>query len=357
VRSTSATYIPRLDQLRFFAVALVLSWHAIHVNGVIPFAFVPAAFPLSIFEEGHTGVSLFLTLSGFIFARLCYGRSLNYGAFIRNRLLRVAPLLIIWTIVNFELSQLPAERLLAMLVMLTSRGDFPGLGWTVLIEIQLYFVFPFLLRFSRWYGQKYLVGVVLVALLLRSLIWLTVGSVQFLAYWTVLGRADQFVLGMLGFEASRRWPKLFGNPFVLLVLSTAWLLICHRLNVIGGYYDSSPQATWIYLPSLEGLFYAAIAAAFLNVQLPAIPLVGRFIAWLGTLSYSAYLNHFMIVQACFLWATRFGFALSSGLQVVAFTVCVIAPLVFACSALTYYVIELPFLRLRTPYLIDDEPAA
>jgi peptidoglycan/LPS O-acetylase OafA/YrhL len=359
VHSSSATYIPRLDQLRFVAVALVLGWHAFHFNGVIPFWLVPSAFPLSIFEEGHTGVSLFLTLSGFIFARLCYGRGVNYSAFMRNRLLRVAPLLIVWTLVNYPPSQLPAERLLAMVLTLTPRGDFPGLGWTVLIEVQLYLVFPFLLKFSQWYGPKYLVGIVLVALMLRAGIWATGGTVQFMSYWTVLGRVDEFVLGMLGFEASRRWGKQLGNPLVLLLLITLWLFICHRMNVLGGYYYSptTPPGVqlWIYFPTLEGLFYAAIAASYLNLQLPGIPLIGRFVAWLGTLSYSIYLNHWMIVQACFLWAAKLGVALTTPALVVAFTFGVVWPLVIACSALTYHVIELPFLRLRTPYLTDAEP--
>jgi peptidoglycan/LPS O-acetylase OafA/YrhL len=369
VHSSSATYVPRLDHLRFFAVLLVLGWHSIHANGAIPFNFVPSFFALSIFEEGHTGVSLFLTLSGFIFARLCDGHGVIYSSFIRNRLLRVAPLLIVWTLVNYPLSQLPPERMLAMLVLLTTRGDFPGLGWTALIEVQLYFVFPFLLRFSHWYGPKYLLGIVLVALMLRTGVWMTTGTlpvglvttsaVQLIAYWTAVGRVDEFVLGMLGFEVSRRWGRQIGHPLVMLALCTGWLFICHRMNLLGGYYFSpaTPQGQmlWIYFPTLEGLFYGLITASYLNLPLPRIQITSRFFAWLGTLSYSAYLNHWMIVQGCFLWAPRFGLMLASPVQIIAFTCCVVLPLVIACSALTYYVIEMPFLRLRTQYLTTPAP--
>src|SRR5690348_5691976 len=110
---------------------LVFGWHVGHTNNVIPFAFVPKLFVLSIFEEGHTGVSLFLTLSGFIFASLAEGKTVEYRPFIRNRLLRIAPLFVLWTLVlYFTQTQIAPERLLTDL--LANRGDFPGPGWTIL---------------------------------------------------------------------------------------------------------------------------------------------------------------------------------------------------------------------------------
>jgi peptidoglycan/LPS O-acetylase OafA/YrhL len=361
MRSSTSTYIPRIDHLRFFAVLLVFVWHAAHSNSAIPFTYVPSFFPLSIFDEGHTGVSLFLTLSGFIFASLAGERRVRYGAFIRNRLLRVLPLLFVWTLINFAITQTTPERLLAQILTTMNRGDFPGAGWTVIVEFQLYLVFPFFLRFVRTYGPKYLVGVVASALLLRAIVWAATQNVQFLAYWTVLGRVDEFVLGMLGFEAARRYGKRLGNPLIFGGVAVAWLLIMHRFNQLGGYYFGGTtvrgSAIWIYLPTLEGLFYATLTASYLNLPFRGSAFFGRIAAWIGAISYSIYLNHAMVVQAFYAVAGKAGVDLSTPARVVIALSFFIFPILLACSALTYYVIELPFLRLREKYLDDPETPA
>lgn len=353
MQSSSATYIPRLDHLRFVAVLLVFGWHALHTNGVIGFDYAPPSFALSIFEEGHTGVSLFLTLSGFVFANLCDGRDILYGPFMRNRLLRILPLLVVWLLLSFQIMRPPPDHLLAILMGLQNQ-EFPGPGWTVLVEFQLYLVFPFLLRFAERYGTKYLAGVILVALLLRGSAWLVTRNVEFMAYWTVLGRVDEFVFGMIGFRALRRYGRILGNPASFLGLGFAWLCIYHWFNRLGGYYFSATRplgsALWIVLPTLEGLFYSLLTASYLSLPWRGLPQMGRLAAWIGSVSYSIYLCHATLVQAAFATAGSLGLRVTTPLRVVLFSYGVAFPLVVACSALTYYVIELPFLRLRHAYL-------
>ena len=354
MRSSSSAYIPRLDHVRTVAMVLVLCWHSFHATAVMPAdSTVPRFFAFSIFDEGHTGVSLFLTLSGFIFARLSYERSIHYWPFIRNRLLRLLPLWLVSTLINVTLAQLPAERLLAALLTNMGRTDFPGIGWTVLIEFQLYLLFPFFVRFTRDYGVRYLIGVVAVALLMRTLLWITTRNVLLFSYWTVLGRVDEFVLGMLGAEASRRYGKQLGKLWVLVLVSMTWLLIMHGFNRLGGYYkvgmSSFGSALWIYFPTLEGLFYATIIVSYLNLEVRGSPTLGRFFAFVGTLTYSFYLNHELVVRACYTLVGNAGIGVSTPYGVVAVTAFVVFPVLLACSALTYYVIELPFLSLRSPY--------
>jgi len=354
MQSSSATYIPRLDHLRFVAVLLVFGWHALHMNGVIPFDYPMPAF-LSVFEEGHTGVSLFLTLSGFVFASLCHGREILYAPFMRNRLLRVLPLFAVWTLLNLQLMHPPADHLFAILTGLQNQ-EFPGPGWTVLVEFQLYLVFPFLLRFAERYGTKYLAGVIGVGLLLRGSAWLVTRNVEFMAYWTVLGRIDEFVFGMIGFRALRRYGKSLGHPAVFTGLVVTWLLAYDVFNRLGGYYFSATKplgsALWIAVPTIEGLFYSAITASYLSLPWRGIPALGRAAAWVGSVSYSIYLSHATLVQGAFVTAGGLGLRLTTPLRIVCFSYAVVLPVVIACSALTYYVIELQFLRLRHPYLKD-----
>ncbi len=360
MRSTSRVYFSRLDHLRFLAALMVLLWHSVHYDNVVAPSLVPRVFLASLWEEGHTGVALFLTLSGFLFASLTYDKDVHYGLFIRSRLLRILPLFVVWTLAAFYTSSVPPERLFATVFGLLDRNTYPHAGWTVLVEFQLYLVFPFLLAFSRRYGLKYLVGVVAVCGVIRLSSWLYVGTSQFMGYWTVFGRADQFVLGMLAFHASRRFGKLLGNPLTFAGGFLALSLAYHRFNQLGGYYgfggNSAASSLWVYMPSLEGLGHGFVIASYLNLRLPIPKLLDRFLAWLGTLSYSLYLNHPFLVAACFKVAANNGVVLTNTRQYTLFSLLVVLPVLIAVSALTYYVIEVPFLSLRLPYATARSPA-
>jgi peptidoglycan/LPS O-acetylase OafA/YrhL len=135
-------------------------------------------------------------------------------------------------------------------------------GWTIIVEFQFYVIFPFLLSFVDKYGIKYLFGLILLAVSLRWGGWYTQNTVQKLAYWTIFGRIDQFLMGMVGCELFFRYPRIIGRLPILLLLVAAWLVLCHRFNATGGFYDNpaypSPSSIWIYLPTLEGAFYALI---------------------------------------------------------------------------------------------------
>lgn len=355
MKSSSSVYFSRLDHLRFLAALMVLAWHALHYGAKVPFTTVPKYFPFSWLEEGHTGVALFLTLSGFLFAALTDDKDVDYGGFVRNRLQRIAPLFVVWTLVAFYTSQVLPERLFAVIFGLLDRNYYPSAGWTVLVEFQLYLVFPFLLRFWREYGHRYLLGVVAVCALIRLLTWLHFGHAQFLAYWTVFGRADQFILGMLAFAAYKRYSGVLGHPLTFIAGFVALSFAYDVFNRRGGYYhfdgNTGIAFVWVYLPTLEGLGYGFLIASYLAWRVPIPKPVDRLLAWLGALSYSLYLNHPFVVESCFRLANRYKIPLNNLEQYSAFTFLAVLPALIACSALTYYVIELPFLRMRRSYTV------
>ena len=102
MKSSSGQYFQSLDHVRAIAVFTIFVWHFIHFdNGQLA---SPLVFPFSFFTEGHTGVAIFMTLSGYLFAKLLDGKRFNYFAFLRNRFLRLAPLLIVY-IGNFCVSE------------------------------------------------------------------------------------------------------------------------------------------------------------------------------------------------------------------------------------------------------------
>lgn len=97
MKSTTGVHYVGLDYVRAFAAYLVVSWHFMHeARGIpVPFEGAPWAPIFSLMDEGHAGVSLFMVLSGYLFAKLLDGKSIRYGAFLYNRFLRLVPLLVV----------------------------------------------------------------------------------------------------------------------------------------------------------------------------------------------------------------------------------------------------------------------
>jgi len=361
MRSSSHLYFSRLDHLRLLAAFLVFYWHAGHWANVYPPSLVPTFFPFSIFEEGHTGVALFMVLSGFVFSAICGNRTPRYGDFIRNRFLRIAPLFTVWTLLIFYTNDVTPERMLATLLGLYNKYSLLGLGWTIVIEFQFYLIFPFLLLFSRRYGARYLVGLLGTMVMLRWLLWNQLGSIQYISYWTILGRIDQFLCGMMGYVIYRRYHRWLSSPLFFLAVVTAWLYIYHVINQNGGYTGQPAstyfQAMWIVVPTLEGMFYMLIAASYLRLRIHIFKWIDGSLAWLGSLSYSLYLNHEAVLGAAFNWVIKYKWPIATPLQISLYSCLVVYPLVVAISAVTYYFIEKPFLSLRRSYLIEPSHTA
>lgn len=94
MRATDGRHFAGLDHLRALAAFLLVFWHFAHRpdNQPVPLAQAPE---LALLDEGHVGVALFMTLSGYLFAKLIGDRPIHFGRFMANRLLRQAPLLVL----------------------------------------------------------------------------------------------------------------------------------------------------------------------------------------------------------------------------------------------------------------------
>ncbi len=350
-------YLSRLDHLRFLAALMVLSWHTLH--RFISVTYVPRFFALSIFEEGHTGVALFMTLSGFIFMALARDKEIVYADFIRNRLLRIAPLFIFWF--TLQVWTLPAFDMTTAVVALLTMNDpanaVPGVGWTILVEFQFYFLFPFLLRFYRQRGMRILLGILLLAFVFRLAVFLTSGTVQKISYWSFFGRIDQFILGMIACELYHRWPGFFRNGWLFAGSVLGWMLLVHQFNLLGGYSNyhgryPSGSRMWVIIPTLEGTAYALWMTCWLASPIRLPRKLDTALAWMGKLSFSFYLNHGMMIVVCVKLLKKYPRLVPTDFTgAMAVTFLFVLPLTTLVSALTYYVIELPFLSMRRNYLL------
>jgi peptidoglycan/LPS O-acetylase OafA/YrhL len=364
VQSPNQSYVAGVDHLRAFAALLIVAYHGFQLfsalfvfhRGFTPDLWERTTDPFAaVLIEGHTAVALFMVLSGFIFTRAALGRTIHYGAFVRNRLLRIYPLFVLLLVTGVytkpeTFAGGPFLQTLLLGANLPGRlevGYFSVMFWAIAVECQFYLLFPFLLAFLDRLGWRWLAGALALCLLLRGVAVLEGAHARNLSYITLVGRLDQFLLGM-ALARSMRDHATWWRPWILPVAAVAVvaaLAIFHRL---GGWPLERPwKIAW---PPIEGAVWALVIGGYLTVadRLPA--LLSRALAAIGSISYSIYLVHFLVIQQ--LIAHRWGWQPAGNGYVDALltTAFLATPIILAASTLTYLVVERPFLSLRGPYL-------
>ncbi|QPH54126.1 acyltransferase family protein [Pontivivens ytuae] len=297
MRSTQGEYFPGLDHVRALAAFLVFTWHFSHVNGIAHEEV--AVFPLSIFAEGHVGVAIFMALSGYIFAKLLEGRSVRYLPFLWNRVLRLLPLLLIVFVLQGILLSLKGDRIDLYLLSLLKGfvlPTWPNGGWSIAVEMHFYIILPLLLALSARNTHLILLALCL-SIPIRSIFWLETGQVQTVAYWTILGGIDQFVLGIYAFKLRK---VVTGNHARAAIVGVLLVVFMHYFDATGGFHNDgnypNPSALWIFYPTLVGAAVAYLICWYdTSFRLPNRG-ASAFIARIGACSYSIYLLHFFVVS-------------------------------------------------------------
>lgn len=188
-----------------------------------------------------------------------------------------------------------------------------------------------------------------LAIAARGVYWLEQGSVHKLAYFTLAGRIDQFVCGMMAFQLSQSRAFRRHATLVLLAAATVFVAGWHLFTLAGGYMRMpdypSPSPLWIVLPTFEATAYGLIIAGFECSPAAIGGAPGRLLAKVGEASYSIYLWHRVLLEIILTRITPDrDFPLALAQMIVAFAG------VAVLGWLSYQVIERPFLRLRCRYL-------
>ena len=366
-------YLSRLDHLRFLAASLVVLFHFFHhTQGDLR-----SGNPLvSLIDEGHTGIALFMVISGFIFTVIAGDKDIHYAGFIRNRIIRIYPLLIVAACLQLFVSTYNDHRNYGFLQLLgwlmPFRSETIGLSpyfqqmWTIWVELQFYLLFPFLLLFARRYGSRYLWGVLGLLFVLRALVFAASGEVRYIAYETLFGRLDQFVVGMLlgrvwvAKAQSAQTLKTVRSIHVLWLVPAALLVLAvlHAFSLKVGYTElKSPL--WVVWPLVEGAVWGAFVWAYLLVRWPGPEplkaIIDKGLALLGAVSFSTYVFHNLVLAAYNNYAGIVHFTGLERFDIILTGVLVVLPLVLLMSAISYALIEKPFLSLRNNYLSSRRP--
>ncbi|WP_254070214.1 acyltransferase [Acidisphaera sp. L21] len=349
-----------LDHVRALAALTVFTWHFIHSgNGFpVPFAGAPAIFPLSILDEGHTGVALFMTLSGYLFAKILHGKLVSYPLFLWNRLLRLAPLLILVIAAvgteqylrngNFQLWAYTRQLLKGAVL-----PSLPNGGWSITVEAHFYLILPVLMIASRRWPQAPL-AFLAVAVMARLVLYLHCGEVQYLSYWTIVGHIDQFLLGIFAF---RYRSLLCGRHALAAATGLCFAAFYYGFDAAGGFYKMGgyPSATplWIIIPTFEGAAYSILIAYYDSSFAPSNNGISGLIGRAGAYSYSIYLLHFFVVFRAAKFIDMHVMDISNFYVAClwsAFCFCLMVPV----GWVSFRYIEEPFLSLRKRYIKAPE---
>lgn len=348
MRSSEGAYYARLDHVRALAAFLVFFWHGFRTWG--PAELVPSLIPLSLLEEGHTGVSVFMVLSGYLFAKITDQKDIAYPAFLWNRFVRLAPLLAVVFLYSAVFSGFDFAAFFQGLIF----PVWPVTAWSLTVEIHFYIIFPLLIFIQRKFGTSWLTSLVILSVSFRSCIWLIHGEVQSAAYWTIVGRFDQFLLGIVFFYASKSKPFLLHAHWILLASLVGFSAFWHYFNQLGGFFgiEDYPSRTplWIIIPTIEAVAFGSAIASYENLKIEISPRLDSAIAYIGKVSYSIYLLHYIVIVDFLKPVMPVSLSI---LQTTVFTLAIF-PLVLALSGLSYRYIESPFMRFRIRYLRTSE---
>lgn len=327
-------YRPELDGLRAVAILSVIGAHS-------------TDWPRS----GGFGVDLFFVLSGFLITTLLLQErqatgAIALGAFYRRRVLRLAPAFAVYVIVALAAAWV-GQELTSRMVLITGLhlsnvanavGELPdGFGhlWSLAAEEQFYLVWPVVLMFALAGGIRLRsIQRTLVLLILLVLAWrlsLSMSGVPYRRiYYPPDTRADALLLGCL---AGTLW---ITNRDTLLT----WV---RRLMPAAAATLAFLLLVRTYDRLLEPIVFSVFAVAAGIVVVHATSNQSRVLAskpmvWLGRLSYSLYLWHVLALMA--VDSPILGLALGLG-----------------AATTSYYVIELPFLRLKARYTTLDRQVA
>ncbi|MBJ6111415.1 acyltransferase [Hymenobacter sp. BT523] len=366
-RPGSPVYFPNLNGLRFVAALMVIVHHIEQLRlyqGRPTHWHIPA-----VQRMGDEGVTLFFVLSGFLITYLLLTEqeqfgSIAVGKFYGRRMLRIWPLYyaVVLVLATWLQGQEAAtvlathrpERLMLYAVLLPNvalvlYGGIPFLpqAWSIGTEEQFYLLWPWVLRRAGRHVLPVVGGVFLLLLGVQRGIVLAFHAAQ-----PTPGPELDFAFGFLYY---------FRLDCLVLGAVPAVLLFQRRTAVLRGLM--APATQWLTLaavvallawgrpfPLHEQVYASLFAVLILNLaaaEKPVICLEASWLNYLGKLSYGLYMLHYLAVAAVLWQLGPWLDAQAAGLRWL-LTLLATLGLSVGLAMLSYYGLERPFLRRKTP---------
>jgi peptidoglycan/LPS O-acetylase OafA/YrhL len=339
---TDSLYIPSLDGIRAISFFLVFFSH-IGLGGVVP---------------GGFGVSIFFLLSGFLITTLLRAEFARYqrislSSFYLRRVLRILPPLYVSLALAALLwyPNIPFAGTLAQSLQVSNYYEIfasdprsmkgTAVLWSLAVEEHFYLIFPLLYVWmcGRFSFQRQ--ALILLALCGAALAWRCVLHFYFHAafvhtYYASDTRFDSILFGCLFAVVAN---PVFNDPaHARLLRWMSWLLPLCLVVLLGTFLVRGDSFRETLRYSLQGLALIPIFIAAIHYQKswPVRFLNLRPVRFLGVLSYSLYLCHFIILEkVASVW---------TGNDLLRFTLALACAICFA--TLVHYWVERPAAKLR-----------
>lgn len=349
-------HYPALDGLRALAVSLVVLFHV-----------VPGLLPHGVMAFGQFGVDLFFVLSGFLITGILLdtiGSVGYYRNFMVRRALRILPLsygVLATVFLIAAVTDHPDLRATAagqpwfwaylQNLWFAFEGWPKDLGylnhfWSLAVEEQFYLLWPLVVM---WVPRRRLPGLLLAALCMGPLVRAIRPDMPF-AFAFSLSRLDGLLLGALVAWTLRERHDLLAKcwrplGFAALLAAAALAIVLAR----SGNTDDPVIVLWA--PFAFSLLWAALLVGILDRSMVGGGLLRTLFSWpplrmIGRYSYGIYVFHWPLML---LRPALVGVLVQHGWSEVVATRSVLVayfPVVFAVSAASYHLWELPFLRLK-----------
>lgn len=288
-----------IDSLRCFAALLVMVQHSVEPILKTSLSDLCAALSYAFrlyCNLGHMGVVLFFLVSGFV-VPFSFKGSTPLVSFIRARVFRLYPAywvslciaIVIFAVVDGRVFDVPV--ILANITMMQKLFNQPlvsGVYWTLFIELQFYILCAIAFRLNRLYSPHFLSGVIIGLLVVGVL-----GCAAFEdGHYTLFPARKMALLAIMFLGALVRLAYIEKNTS-----AQKWLPVCmgavlilypatvffdrHLPNGTNWIADSS--ATWL------GLLLFMLCVTRRNIT-------HRVFAYIGTISYSFYLIHPIVLS-------------------------------------------------------------
>jgi peptidoglycan/LPS O-acetylase OafA/YrhL len=311
-------------------------------------------FLLAALIEGHTAVSLFLVISGFILTLGTLDSPLRSAVFFRNRALRILPMLLVLMLIGSYMTG--HIDLIAFLQMLSPLGGganlflpWTALVWSISVEAQLYFLFPYVHQQLRKDNVRTLLMIVALTYLLRLAGLGLNADLKNLTYWTTLGHVEQFLAGAYAAWWMRNHATYGrGTKLAAVVVPLAIVTILYGFYRAGGF---DCNRWWrIFFPSVEAAMWSAFVVVYVRMAHLLPRIVGEGLRRIGKISYSVYLLHMTVIT---IFSNRHWYLNVPGwvtASILLSTTLIYLPLTLIGSSLTFTLVEMPFLELRKKYV-------
>ena len=342
----SRYYAPQLDGLRFLAALAVYIHHAPPVPGAGFFR-----------DFGWAGVDLFLCISAFLITRLLRieflrNGTLDLGSFYARRALRIWPLYLTYSTTACLValaSGLPTAEVISWWLshisgtnnIMTAAADYSPIActahlWTISLEEQAYLVLPFVILAISMHKPSlttlWKVAALLLAMMCLARISLSLADTPPTFIWTLPLRADAFILGALAAFATEKWETRRPG---------AWAL-CGLACLAAAYFLGEPSSNRYqsFGHTLTAAGFTCIVVAVQRQSAGTRLLGARPMRYLGTLSYGIYVYHTFCLELASKTLESVGLPQPHLIALLGLA------LAIACAAISYKVLEKPFLRLK-----------